>query len=182
MGQEKLLENWKTTKAGTVQIDWQQTEQAVGFELHENFKDLYSRILAGKGHKDALRGIMKFNPEVFVKEYISSKQGWLEDANGGRDFCEFTLELISKSDSDYICQFVKEAFSGAWTGGNDFGHRAYIGDISLNIGDISIIFNNDTGKFEWVDFSYGYFEVYEENPYGIIADTAQEFLDKFEGK
>lgn len=81
---------------------------------------------------------------------------------------------------DYVCQFVKKAFSGDWIGGNDFGHRAYIRDISLNIGQISIIFNNDTGSFEWVDFGYGYFEIYEENPYGIIADMVQEFLDKFE--
>ena len=50
---------------------------------------------------------------------------------------------------------------------------AYIWEILLNIGQIPIISNSDTGKFEWAGFSYGYSDVYEENPYGIIADTAQ---------
>ena len=49
----------------------------------------------------------------------------------------------------------------------------------INIGQITLIFNNDTGRFQWVDFGWGYCDVYEDNPYGIIADTAQEFLDKF---
>lgn len=35
-----------------------------------------------------------------------------------------------------------------WMRGNDFGHRAYIGEISLNIGQICLIFNSDTGRFE----------------------------------
>ena len=33
-----------------------------------------------------------------------------------------------------------------WTGGNDFGHRAFIGQFYVNIGEILILFNNDTGK------------------------------------
>ncbi len=74
---------------------------------------------------------------------------------------------------------IREAFFGDWTGGNDFGHRAYIGEIIINIGQISLVFNNDTGEFEWADFGYGYFDVYSENPYGIVADNTQEFLDKF---
>lgn len=180
MEQENLFEKWKTSKAGIVQIDWSKVETFLEFKLHENFKDFYSRITGGEGRKKALAGEMKFNPQKFVKNYISGKKNWLKNANGGRDFCEFTLYPMSESNNDYVCQFVNNAFSGDWTGGNDFGHRAYIGDISLNIGQISMIFNNDTGSFEWVDFGYGYFEIYEKNPYGIIADTAQEFLDKFE--
>lgn len=79
-----------------------------------------------------------------------------------------------------MCRFFQDAFFGDWTGGNDFGHHALIGELLINIGQLYITFNNDTGRFEWVDLGYGYFDVYEENPYGIIADSAQEFLDKFE--
>lgn len=87
---------------------------------------------------------------------------------------------FSNTDNEELREFVNAAFFGDRTGGIDFGHRAYIGELLLNIGEISLIFNNDTGSFEWVDFGYGYFEVYEENPYGLVAHSAQEFLDKFE--
>ena len=38
---------------------------------------------------------------------------------------------------------------------------------------------NDTGKIEWIDCGYGYFDIYEENPNGILANSIQEFLEKF---
>lgn len=197
MTQENIVENWKNAKPGTLKLDWQEAEEAIGFKLHENFKDFYSRTLSDEGERDsldtvkvfqmgkwveagqpyAISGIMKWSKEL-VKEQQNGMEGWLDEADGGRDFCEFSLRLLSGSGSRYVSQFVKEAFCGDWTGGNDFGHRAYIGEMLLNTGEISLIFNNDTGRFEWVDFGYGYFEVYEENPYGIIAETAQELLDK----
>lgn len=180
MVQKNPLENWKTTKPGTLPINWTYAETVVGFKLHKNFKDLYSRTLINDERKKLLKGMMKFSPEEFVKEYISSKEDWFENANGRKASCRFTLRPIIYSGTNYMCLFVKEAFWGVWTGGNDFGRRAYIGNISLDIGHISIIFNNNTGKFEWVDFGYRYFEIYEENPFGIIADTTQEFLNKFQ--
>ena len=170
------LESWKTTKPGTLKINWGELENVLGFQLHENFKEFYSRITAS-GDID---GRMKFVPGDFVKKYVSAEDGWLDEANGDLEMCDFTLIPIRGTDSDYLHEFVKEAFFGEWTGGCDFGHRAYIGELLLNIGQISLIFNNDTGAFEWVDFEYGYFEVYEENPYGIVANSAQEFLEKFE--
>ena len=166
--------SWKTTQAGTLKIDWSEAEKALGFTLHENFKDLYSRITAS-GEID---GSMKFVPGNFVKEYVSAENGWLDEANGESEMCDFTLIPIREIGNDYLCEFVKEAFFGEWTGGNDFGHRAFIVELLLNIGQISLIFNNDTGAFEWVDFEYGYYEIYDENPYGIVAHSAQEFLNK----
>ena len=176
-----LIEKWKSAAAGTIEIDWAAVAQAIGFAPHENLKDFYSRILGGNGRSGSVEGIIKFDPKTFVKEYVN-KENWLADINEincGRDFCEFELLPIAKNKTEYVCGFFEDAFTGDWTGGNDFGHRAYIGEIIINIGQILLIFNNDTGKFEWVDFGYGYFDVYEENPYGIIADSAQEFLDKF---
>ena len=43
-----------------------------------------------------------------------------------------------------------------------------------------ILFNNDTGNVEWIDCGYGYFDVYEENPNGIIANDIDEFLSKLD--
>lgn len=168
----KIINDRKNTAPNTLKIDWSAVEKDLGFALHDNFKDFYSRVTAKK-----CKGIMKFNPADFVKEYVS-KENWLENANGGFPNCEFELFPITKTDTEYLCAFFRDAFSGDWTGGNDFGHRAYIGELNLNIGQICLIVNNDTGKFEWVDMGYGYFDVYEENPYGIIADSAEEFLGK----
>lgn len=36
----------------------------------------------------------------------------------------------------------------------------------------------NTLKIDWADFGYGYFDVYEKNPYGIVADSAEEFFGK----
>ncbi len=166
------IEDWKKTSPNTLNIDWAAVEKDLGFALHDNFKDFYSCVTAKK-----CKGIMKFNPADFVKEYVN-KQNWLENANGGFPNCEFELFPLENTKTEYLCAFFRDAFSGDWTGGNDFGHRAYIGELNLNIGQICLIVNNDTGKFEWVDMGYGYFDVYEENPYGIIADSAEEFLAK----
>lgn len=175
----KISELQKTT-AGTINIDWKPAEDKIGFKIHNNLKDFYSRILGSKNKSGVVSGIIKFKPNEFVKRYINM-DNWLDNSNGGRPCAEFELYLLTKTDSDYISDYIQDAFFGDWTGGNDFGHRAYIGEIIVNIGQIYLIFNNDTGEFEWADFEYGYFDVYTENPYGIVADNTQEFLDKFSG-
>ena len=175
MTENNTIEHWRLTAPNTLDIDWAGLEKALGFPLHDNFKDFYSRITANV----EIEGRMTFDPSKFVKEYVSAEDGWLDEANGDRKQCEFTLLPLKETGSEHLRKLVNEAFFGEWTGGNDFGHRAYIGELILNISQISLVFNNDTGAFEWVDFEYGYYEVYEENPYGIVANSAQEFLDKF---
>lgn len=165
---------------GTIKINWNPVEEKIGFKIHNNLKDFYSRILGDKNKSGTITGTMQFTPSEFVKKYIN-KDNWLEDANDNRAYAGFILRLLKQSDDNYVPDFIQEAFFGDWTGGNDFRHRAFLGEINLNIGQISLIFNNDTGEFEWVDFGYGYFDIYTENPYGIVADTTQEFLDKFAG-
>lgn len=88
---------------------------------------------------------------------------------------EYRLSLISSLEN--VAQEIEFAFQ-EWTGENDFGHSAMIGEFYFNIGKILILFNNDTGKIEWIDCEYGYFEVYEENPNGILAHSMQDFLEK----
>lgn len=168
------IDDWKKTAPNTLKIDWAAVEKELGFALHDNIKDLYSRITSSKD----VKGEMKFDPKAFVKEYVN-REDWLEDSNGGFPNCEFELWALAKTDTDYVCRFFRDAFFGDWTGGNDFGHRALVGQIFLNIGQVYLTFNNENGRFEWVDIEYGYYDVYEENPYGIVADITQEFLEKF---
>lgn len=46
MGENGVIENWKKATAGTIKLDWQETEKTLGFALHKNFKDFYSRTLS----------------------------------------------------------------------------------------------------------------------------------------
>ena len=170
------ISDWKNTAAGTLDIDWGAVEQRLGFSVHAELRGLYSRIVSTE--RWGVRGCMEYHPEVLVKEY-ANRPDWLVNANGDGRYAEYTLLPLARTDNDHVCDFFQDAFSGEWTGGNDFGHRAYLGELLINIGQITLVFNNDTGRFEWVDFGWGYCEVYEDNPYGIIADSAQEFIDKF---
>ncbi len=167
------IDEWKKTAPNTLNIDWAAVEKTLGFALHDNLKDLYSRIISKKD----VKGVMKYDPKDFVKEYVN-KENWLDSSNGGFPNCEFELWALGGTETEYVCRFFQDAFFGDWTGGGDFGRHALIGQLFINIGQLYLIFNNDTGRFEWADLGYGYFDVYEENPYGIIADSAQEFLDK----
>ena len=58
------------------------------------------------------------------------------------------------------------------------GKRALIGTIDADVGEILLLFNNDSGVIEWNDPGYSHFEVYEENPYGIFAGNINEFYLK----
>lgn len=171
------IKDWKNSSAGAVNVNWSAAENKLGFKLHNNLKDFYSGVLGENNRFRYARGYVVFEPEKFVKEYVNKKD-WLVDANSDSNEAEITLFPLKQTDNEYVCDFFENAFFGDWTGGNDFGHRAYIGELYINIGQILIVLNNDTGRFEWVDFGYGYFDVYEENPYGIIADTVEEFFDK----
>ena len=53
-----------------------------------------------------------------------------------------------------------------------------MGNFYTKIGNILILFNNETGKVEWMDCEYGYFNVYEQNPNGVLANTMDEFIEK----
>ena len=42
------IKQLQTTAAGTITINWDLVEQIIGFQLHDNLKNFYSRILGSK--------------------------------------------------------------------------------------------------------------------------------------
>lgn len=166
------IRDFKIKEIGTIQIDWEKIEEHMGFAIHKDLKDFYSRD-AGKDIKD----IVDFTEAKFVIKTGDERNDTWFSFNSCEGKVEYTLELLSKNPQDAI-DTIDYVFS-EWTGGNDFGHRACIGQFYFNIGEILILFNNDTGKIEWIDCGYGYFDIYEENPNGILANSIQEFLEKF---
>lgn len=164
------LATFVKTQPNNIAIDWNKAEDELGFILHKNIKDFYSRTF-GK----CIKGRVNFTADKFLKKTDNEKfDNWFTFNK-----CEGIVEVeFYPLERKNIIETLKSTFS-YWTGGNDFGHRTLIGTFYMNIGQILILINNDTGKVEWIDCGYGYFDVYEQNPNGILADTITELLEKF---
>ncbi len=166
------LQEFLKKEIGTIQIDWKKVEDHMGFTIHKDLKDFYSRA-AGKD----IKGVVNFVEEKFIEKTGNERNDTWFSFNQCEGKVEYKFSLLPDKPESAV-DSIDYAFS-EWTGGNDFGHRAFIGQFYCNIGQILILFNNDTGKIEWIDCGYGYFDVYEENPNGILANSIQEFFDKF---
>ncbi len=150
-------------------INWEQVEAHLGFCIHSDLKNCYTKII----HK-TIEGQIDFVEKDFLEETGDERNDTWISFNQCEGYVPYELFPLGTSPKD-----IEGAFT-LWTGGNDFGHRAMIGTFSFNIGEISILFNNDTGKVEWIDCGYGYFDTYEENPNGILAQSISEFFRKLQ--
>ncbi|WP_438498108.1 hypothetical protein [Paenibacillus sp. IHBB 3054] len=165
------LTNLSKKERGSLAIDFTEAEQKVGFPLCEGIKSLYTRSF---GEMDS--SVLNLREKVHIKPQGTRWDTWFS-FNNCEGNCEVMLSMpgSEKELTDFIAYGFHE-----WTGGNDFGKRMMIGSLFVNIGDICILLNNDTGKIEWIDCGYGYFDTYDENPNGVLADSIEEFLGFFE--
>lgn len=163
------LKEFMETPCDTVVIDWEEVQDELGFDLHDNIKNFYSRTF-----EKCKEFEIKFKDFLFTSTGNEKFDKWLLD-NELNDYRNF-VELYSrpKNEEKHV-EFI-ENMMWDWTGGNEFGERLNVAVIDTNIGQILININNDTGNFEWIDCGYGYFDVYEENPNGIFSATTDEFL------
>ena len=155
-------------QAKSIDINWNDIEEDLEFKLHDNIKDFYSKVRDTK-----IKGLINFNKQWVVSLGNERNDNWLIKLED--DTVEIFLRPLKRADD--IFEQIESNFED-WTGGNDFGNRICIGEFSFSsIGQVLILINNDTGNIEWVDCGYGYFEVYEENPNGILANNLQSFLE-----
>lgn len=159
------LKKLAETPSYKLNIDWNNIEKITGIKLHKNIKDFLSRITCKQ-----IDFLTTFNFEKFIRTPENSVKypQWLDEYSG--KICQTDLEPLYSLDN--IEREIKHRFE---IGGNS--NRFYIGSLFLNIGDVAILINNGNGNIEWCDFGYGYFEIYEENPFAIMSDDVQEFLD-----
>ena len=167
---KKAVENLNWDNA-TENLDWKKIEQETGFPIHQDLKKFYS-VFTGKPH-----GVVNFIEKNFIEKTGNKKfDKWFSfnHCEGNVSYYFFPVTSPQNAAKEVIDAFKE------WTGENDWGHRAMIGQFLTNIGDILILFNNDTGKVEWIDCGYGYFDIYEKNPNGILANSMEDFLKKLD--
>lgn len=167
------LSDFVKTATDTIKIDWQKAEETIGFSLHSDLKKFYSRLLCGE--QKIISGDFLLNESDFIKPTGNERFDKWYSFNECEGELPYELYPVKELENAHI--EIEVAFT-YWTGGNNFGHRACIGSIYTNMGDFLILFNNDTGNIEWIDCGYGHFDVYEENPNGIIANNIEELLMK----
>ncbi len=158
------LKRLAETSPYTLNIDWNNIETSIGVKLHENVKNFFSRITCKQ-----IDFLTTFNFEQFTQTSENSEKypHWLDEDSG---ICQTDFEPLYSLNN--VAEDIKHRFE---IGGNS--NRIFIGSFFLNIGDVAILINNDNGNIEWCDFGYGYFEVYEENPFAVMSTDVQTFLD-----
>lgn len=164
------LSQLQQIKPDSIQIDFSSAENELGFKLCSGIRSLYSRT-----YGDTAESVLDLKEGLHTIPQGGRFDNWFS-FNECEGPCEVTLDLPPSAGQagEWIVRAFRE-----WTGGNDFGRRMLIGTFFLNIGDICIVLNNDTNQVEWVDCGYGYFDVYEENPHGVMAGSIEEFLAFF---
>lgn len=164
------IQEYVSASQDNVKPDFEKAEMFLGFRLNESVKNFYSRVYA-----KAVDGTVVI-PEKDFTVPIGNKRfdAWFR-SNGIKGRTD--IRLFPCTNEKTSARFIRDRFY-SWTGGNDFGQRVYIGEFFANIGQITIVINNQTGAVEWVDCEYGHYEKYEKNPHGILAENMYEFLQK----
>ena len=142
--------------------NWEEIESKLGFKLHPDIKQFYSKICFNN-----IKGLVDFS----IDKFASDNNKWLND-NGCIGKTEYIIETMQNIDE--IKSKVIDAYQ---TIGEKYGHRLYLGKFLFDIGAISICFNNDNGYIEWIDFDYGDYDTIEEYPHGVLAHSLEKFLN-----
>lgn len=124
----KLCEFLKI-EAGTMQIDWENVEKHMGFAIHKDLKDFYSRNTG----KD-IEGTVNFVQKKFIEKTGNKRNDTWFSFNRCEGTVHYKLNLLSAKHKTFA-DAVDYVFS-VWTGGNDFGHRAFLGTLSVKMGKL----------------------------------------------
>lgn len=173
--------------AGSVKIDWCKVEKHLGFKMHNNVKNFYSRIVCDE--KIEFRGRMKFIRDKFIiptgnQRYDKflfdngNTNDW--DAQGNDTY--YYLALLSSTDLKDLPKKFEQLFNMAiWRHIENMENRLYIGCLIHRIGEVCMFINNNSGVFEWA-YLQDKRDNYYDNPNGIIAYDADEFISKLNNK
>ena len=148
----------------TKEFDFLKVEEKLGFPLHEDLKDYLN-----SSYGINIEGIILPNQIQPTDKWGS----WFEFEEQN-DKISVSLKSIENEKID-IESYIEKGFK-EWTGGYDFGRRMNIGSLFDSRGDILLVFNNDTGKVEWIDCEWGCFGNLEEDPNGVLVNSIYELI------
>lgn len=182
-----MIKQLINASAGSVKIDWYKIEKHLGFKIHNNVKDFYSRLVCDE--KFGFRGRMKFVREKFIIPTGNDRYDTFLFNNRNTNDCDaqgndtyYYLALLSSKDlKDLPGKFEQSFNMGIWRYIDNMGNRLYIGSLSHRAGEVCMFINNDTGMFEWA-YLQGKHSNYYDNPNGLIAYDADEFVSKLSNK
>lgn len=178
----KQLQLFAQTRKKTLKINWKKIEKRLGFDLHKNIKDIYSRTTCDDVY--GIRGRMYFSPKDFVKPSGNEKFDTYLCANGNTNDMDkygndtsYSINILKSDDFHNGYETIYNAFNHHKFTNCNIGKRAVIACIDHRCGNIWIFINNTTGKYEWATFK-NYEISYADTPHGLVADDTNEFLEK----
>lgn len=182
MADIELLKKFAKTPKNTLKIDWSIIENRLGFTLHENVKEFYSRITCDE--RLGFACCMYLDPKYLIKPSGNDKFDSYLSRNGntndmdrfGNDVC-YTLNILNNNDIHNSYDTIYYAFNSFDLKNCNIGKRAIIARLDRRCGTTWIFINNVTGKYEWACFS-DYETSFEDTPHGLVADDFDEFVNK----
>lgn len=182
-----MIKQLINASVGSVKIDWDKIEDYLGFTIHNNIKDFYSRIVCDD--KLGFKGGMKFVREKFIiltgndkyDRFLFNNGNTNDyDAKGNDTF--YCLKLLSSKDLEDLPRKFEQLFNmEIWQHIYNMRKRVYIGYLLHKAGEISLFINNDSGVFEWA-YLRDEHRNYYDNPNGIVAYNVHNFFIKLNNK
>ena len=145
-------------------IDFSEVEEKLGYNLHQDLKDFYNSY-----YFKEIEGLV-LPSQIKPTEKWGS---WFEFEGQNKNI---SVSLNGIPNREMNLETFIDIKSKDWSGGNEFGRRLYIGSIYDDRDGIILVFNNDTGKIEWIDFEYGQYGNLEEDPNGVLANSLFELI------
>ncbi|MEK5163914.1 hypothetical protein NYE69_16445 [Paenibacillus sp. FSL R5-0527] len=149
-------------QVNTEQVDFSAAERELGFTLHPELQEYY-----GSFYFVELEGVIDESQVPPTDQW----ENWFEF---NKEF-KLHIALQGLDPSQTMSEQLMYNYT-AWTGGNDFGQRIWIGSIYANIGEILLVFNNQTGAVEWIDTEYGNFGDLQQDPNGMLTHSITELI------
>lgn len=147
--------------------DFSAIEQELGFKLHPDLQAYF-----GSYYFDEIEGIL-------ASSKVPATEKWGHWFEFNHEF-KLPVSLHGPERGKDMKEQIMRAYQ-VWTGGYDFGQRFWIGEIFANIGQILLVFNNETGTVEWIDTDYGSFGNLEQDPNGIFTPTLADLIVALDG-
>ena len=174
----KAISDYLNTAPDSIKIDWSAVEEKLGFKIRDELKAFYSRgYYKTEGHANTVCGIFDVSDStVTIPSGNERFDKWFSSNECEDSDREIYLRPIPATVPAE--DFIVAAFRG-WRGKElQCGEKAHIGEFDVNIGEILLLFDNETGKVEWADFGFGNFSDFSEIPHGVFANSMDDFVKK----